>query len=203
MIKCEATICGTIGRSAMMRTSKEGKPFMTFGVNVALQDRKGQQTTVEVSVAMDGREEDLADFSTGTRISITGPMTFRRKDDVLYFNMRGVSTDRQNVSEDCMKGEMSFRGSIGKNIDSRTDRKGKPYVSFSAFSTEKYGEEFSFVWVKFFHFNHTRETWMNPGIGVDVKGSLEVAANGGVPHLSCQIETLAEWEKKPANSDDR
>ena len=203
MIKCEATICGTISRSATMRTSREGKPFMTFGVSVVLKDRKGQQTTVEVSVAADGREEDLADFSTGTRLRITGPMTFRRKDDVLYFNMRSVSTDRQTEDEDGITGQMTFRGSIGKSIDSRTDRKGKPYITFSAFSTEKFGEEFSFVWVKFIHFNHTREPWLHPGIGVDVKGTMDVTANGGVPHLGCQIESLSEWEKKPANTDDR
>ena len=36
MIKCNVTVCGTITRSAQMRTNKEGKAFLAFGVSVVI-----------------------------------------------------------------------------------------------------------------------------------------------------------------------
>ena len=37
MIKCNITACGTIGRDASMRTTKEEKTFLTFPLRVVLQ----------------------------------------------------------------------------------------------------------------------------------------------------------------------
>lgn len=36
MIKCNVTVCGTIGRIPVVRAGKEGKQFTTFGVNVQI-----------------------------------------------------------------------------------------------------------------------------------------------------------------------
>lgn len=53
MIKCNVTVCGTISRTAQMRTGKEGKPFMSLGVNVVIPAKSGINKTVEISVAKD------------------------------------------------------------------------------------------------------------------------------------------------------
>lgn len=63
MIKCNVTVCGTISRSAQMRTGKEGKPFMSLGINVVIPAKSGINKTVEISVAKDGgSQEELANF---------------------------------------------------------------------------------------------------------------------------------------------
>ena len=58
MIKCNVTICGTISRAAQMRTNKEGKSFLSFGVNVVIPAKSGINKTVEISVAKDGGTND-------------------------------------------------------------------------------------------------------------------------------------------------
>ena len=54
MIKCNVTVCGTITRSAQMRTNKEGKAFLAFGVSVVIAAKSGINKTFEISVAKDG-----------------------------------------------------------------------------------------------------------------------------------------------------
>ena len=36
MIKCNVSVIGTVSRTAQMRTNKEGKSFLSFGVNVVI-----------------------------------------------------------------------------------------------------------------------------------------------------------------------
>ena len=46
MIKCNVTVCGTITRSAQMRTNKEGKAFLAFGVSVVIPAKSGINKTI-------------------------------------------------------------------------------------------------------------------------------------------------------------
>ena len=50
MIKCNVTVCGIISRSAQMRTGKEGKPFMSLGINVVIPAQSGINKSVEISL---------------------------------------------------------------------------------------------------------------------------------------------------------
>ena len=52
-----------------------------------------------------------------------------------------------------LKGDMAFRGKVGKNIEERKDRNDKPYTMFSAFSIKKVDENFEYQWVRFFCFD--------------------------------------------------
>ena len=71
MIKCNVTVCGTISRTAQMRTGKEGKPFMSFGINVVIPAKSGINKTVEISVAKDGgSQEELANYPVGNRVEV-------------------------------------------------------------------------------------------------------------------------------------
>ena len=45
--------------------------------------------------------------------------------------------------KDFIKGDLEFRGSLGSKIEGKNDKKGNPYLTFSAFSTEKNGDETS------------------------------------------------------------
>ena len=65
-------------------------------------------------------------------------------------------------NEDSIKGEMLFRGKTGKNIEEKTDKKGKNFLQFSAFSAEKVNDGFEYLWVRFLGFDREREEWLQP-----------------------------------------
>ena len=156
MIKCNITACGTIGRDASMRTTKEEKTFLTFPLRVVLQGK-------------DGRNEKL------------------------YFNLFADRIGPAADIADSIKGELSFRGKVGKNIEERKDKKDKSYTMFSAFSTEKVDENFEYQWVRFFCFDRQREEWLQPGVKVEAKGEMTVSVHNGKPDISCRVEELTQY----------
>ena len=60
MIKCNVTVCGIISRDAVIRNSKEGKPFVNLTVQANVQGKNGQGGTLELSVSKDGTPEEVA-----------------------------------------------------------------------------------------------------------------------------------------------
>jgi hypothetical protein len=99
MIKCNVTVCGAISRSAQMRTGKEGKSFLSFGVNVVIPAKSGINKTIDVSVAKDGNTlDELSAYPVGTRVEITGSLTFHKKGESLYFNLS--ATDIKNLDDE-------------------------------------------------------------------------------------------------------
>jgi hypothetical protein len=202
MIKCNVTVCGAISRSAQMRTGKEGKSFLSFGVNVVIPAKSGINKTIDVSVAKDGNTlDELSAYPVGTRVEITGNLTFHKKGESLYFNLS--ATDIKNLddeSKEDIKGEMDFRGTFGKKIEDKTDKKGNPFCVFSAFSSEKSGDSYEYTWVRFLHFGETRKDWMQPKTGVNVKGELQVTVYNDRLDIGCRVKELSPWDKTAANS---
>ena len=166
MIKCNVTVCGTIGRDASARTNKDGKPFLTFPLRVAIQGKDDQKETVEIGVSKDGGQEEASGYRNGSRVEITGTMYLKRRGEKLYFN-------------------------LGKNIEERKDKNDKPYSMFSAFSAEKVNDGFEYQWVRFFHFGSQREEWLQPGVKIDARGEMTLSVHNGKPDLSCRVEELA------------
>ena len=188
MIKCNVTICGTVSRAAQMRTNKEGKPFMTLGVSIVIPAKSGINKTVEVSVAKDGgSESELSQYTVGSRIEIVGVLTFHKKGDALFFNMSATG----------IKGDIEFRGSLGNKIECRDDKKGNPFLTFSAFSTEKNGEDFAFTWVHFMYFGEKQKDWMIPKAGIEAKGELQLGIFNDHIDITCRVSEIKEYEKKP------
>ena len=149
MIKCNVTVCGTITRSAQMRTNKEGKAFLAFGVSVVIPAKSGINKTLEISVAKDGGMDELNGLASGTRVELVGVLTFHKKDDTIFLNMSATGVNTFNApAEDSVKGTIEFRGTVGNKIEEKKDKKDKPYLVFSAFSSEKVGEGYSFTWVR-------------------------------------------------------
>ena len=173
MIKCNVTVCGTISKAAVVRTNNENKAFTAFAVNCVIPARNGIDKTVEISVAKDGEEYNRADYTVGKRVEISGVLTFKKRGDNLYFNMSASSVNLTVASnEDSIKGEMLFRGKTGKNIEEKTDKKGKNFLQFSAFSAEKVNDGFEYLWVRFLGFDREREEWLQPQTGIEAKGEL-------------------------------
>ena len=156
---------------------------------------------MEISVSMDGGESDTNPYAVGTKVEMRGTLTFRKRSDNLYLNFHAEAVDFAPVSDkDSITGDIEFRGTIGKQVEEKTDKKGGKYLVFSAFSTEKDGEAFAFTWVRFIRFSAERETFLAPKTGITAKGKLELSAYLDKLNIACRVEELAEWVKKEHNN---
>ena len=198
MIKCNVTVCGTISKAVVVRTNNENKTFTAFAVNCVIPARNGIDKTVEISVAKDGEEYNRADYTVGKRVEISGVLTFKKRGDNLYFNMSASSVNLTVASnEDSIKGEMLFRGKTGKNIEEKTDKKGKNFLQFSAFSAEKVNDGFEYLWVRFLGFDREREEWLHPQTGIEAKGELELSVYNDKLNIACKVSEMSEYVKQP------
>ena len=196
MIKCNVSVCGTVSKAAVVRNGKDGMPFTTYSVDVVVPAKKGINKTVMVSCIMDG---DCAEaIVVGNRIDVKGVLTFKKKDDNLYFNLKGVEVSQPAAeSKDSIVGDMDFKGKVGKDIDMKKDKNGKAFLMFSAFSAEKIGEEFVFTWVRFVRFVEEKEEWLQSKAAIEAKGELEISVYNDRLNLGCKVAELNQWEKKP------
>ena len=195
MIKCNVSVCGTVSKAAVVRNGKDGMPFTTYSVDVVVPAKKGINKTVMVSCIMDG---DCAEaIVVGNRIDVKGVLTFKKKDDNLFFNLKGVEVSLPATeSKDGIVGDMEFKGKVGKDIDMKNDKKGKTFLMFSAFSAEKIGEEFAFTWVRFVRFSEEKEEWLQSKATIEAKGELEISVYNDRLNLGCKVAELNQWEKK-------
>ena len=196
MIKCNVSVCGTVSKAAVVRNGKDGMPFTTYSVDVVVAAKSGINKTVMVSCIMDG---DCAEaIVVGNRIDVKGVLTFKKKDDNLYFNLKGVEVSQPAAeSKDSIVGDMDFKGKVGKDIDMKKDKNGKVFLMFSAFSAEKIGEEFVFTWVRFVRFVEEKEEWLQSKAAIEARGELEISAYNDRLNLGCKVAELSQWEKKP------
>ena len=196
MIKCNVSVCGTVSKATVVRNGKDGMPFTTYSVDVVVPAKKGINKTVMVSCIMDG---DCAEaIVVGNRIDVKGVLTFKKKDDNLFFNLKGVKVSQPaKESKDGIEGEMEFKGKVGKDIDMKKGKNGKAFLMFSAFSAEKIGEEFAFTWVRFVRFSEEKEEWLQSKATIEAKGELEISVYNDRLNLGCKVAELNQWEKKP------
>ena len=198
MIKCNVSVCGTVSKAAVVRNGKDGMPFTTYSVDVVIPAKSGINKTVIVSCIMDG--DDAEGIVVGNRIELKGVLTFKKKDDNLYFNLKGVEVSQPAAeSKDSIVGDMDFKGKVGKDIDMKKDKNGKAFLMFSAFSAEKIGEEYVFTWVRFVRFVEEKEEWLQSKAAIEAKGELEISAYNDRLNLGCKVAELSQWEKKPYN----
>ena len=200
MIKCNVTINGTVSRAATVRTNSEGQTFICLAVKATIPAKSGAGKQVEISVSKDGGEADTAPYAVGARVEMQGTLTFRKRDNNLYLNFHADVVDFAPASDkDSIAGDIEFRGTIGKQMEEKTDKKGSKYLVFSAFSTEKDGDAFAFTWVRFIRFSPEREAFLAPKTGITAKGKLELSAYLDKLNIACRVEELAEWVKKEYN----
>lgn len=198
MIKCNVTVCGTVSREAAVRTDKEGKPFVSFALSVTIPARSGINKTIEISVAQDGNGTDLSAYPTGKRLEVAGTLIPKKRDGRMFFNLSASGVNFATTEEkDFIKGQMTFRGKIGKSVEERKDKNGKDYIQFSAFSAEKAGDGFTYIWVRFFGFGKEREAWLQPGARAEIKGELELSVYNDNLNLSCRMDEMSEYVKPP------
>lgn len=198
MIKCNVTVCGTITRQAQMRTNKEGRSFLSMGVSVVVPAKSGINKTYEISVAkFDAQIEELANYPLNTRVEVVGSINMHKKDETLYLNMTATGINTFSAgNEDSITGTIEFKGTVGNKIETKTDKKGKPYLVFSAFSSEKNGEDFVFTWVRFMQFGKEQEGWLQPKTKIESCGDLQLEVFNDRLNITCRVAELKEWIKQ-------
>lgn len=199
MIKCNVTLNGTVSRAATVRTDKDGRPYIGFAVKMTVPGKTGNKE-VEIFVSKDGTGTETSLFPVNARIAVQGTLTFKKRGDALYMNMQACSVDfHPQGGADSVEGTLEFRGTVGKQVEERTDKKGNKYLTFSGFSAEKTSDGFAFIWVRFIRFSAEREAFLSPKGKIQAKGKLELSAFMERIGISCRLEEISEWVKQPYN----
>ena len=198
MIKCNVTIVGRVFRAPEIKNDREGNPFVTFGVSSELKDN-GETRDIDISVASDGEDDVILGLSVGDRVKVKGVLTFRKREDVVFFNLSAGEVDKTK-EKDRIEGTMSFRGTLGgKDIQEKQGKKGA-YRVFDAYSAEKVAEDkFSYIWVHFVDFSEERPECLVPKAGINAEGALEMNLFNDRLDIGCRVSSLSGWEKQSNN----
>ncbi|MBR7004508.1 MAG: single-stranded DNA-binding protein [Bacteroidales bacterium] len=198
MIKCNVTIVGRVFRAPEIKNDREGNPFVTFGVSSELKDN-GETRDIDISVASDGEDDVILGLSVGDRVKVKGVLTFRKREDVVFFNLSASEVDKTK-EKDRIEGTMTFRGTLGgKEILEKQGKKGA-YRVFDAYSAEKVAEDkFSYIWVHFVDFSEERPECLVPKSGINAEGALEMNLFNDRLDIGCRVSSLSGWEKQSNN----
>ena len=198
MIKCNATVIGTVNRPVEIKSGRGDKAFVTFGLGVLVKDGD-ESVKLDVSVACDGEDDFILDLVPGERVKVKGVMTFKRLGDTLYYNLSAEKVSEGKKEEDSISGKLQFRGTLGnKDIIEREGKKGG-FRAFDAYSSEKIDEDqYSYVWVHFIDFTGERPDWLGPRAGINAEGRLELQVYNDTVTVGCRVETLSQWVKQTA-----
>lgn len=196
MIKCNVKVCGIINRAASVKHTADGKSFVAFGMSVDVPSTKGDVVPVIISVAADNA--DAAVLTQGRRVSVDGVLKIKgAAEKKTYFNLSAENIALDPVAESGISGEMEFRGVVCKDIKTPTDKKGNRYLRFSAYSTDKIGDDFFSVFVRFVSFNEAIPSFIVPKAKIEAKGELRISTFNGNLDLNCKAVELKEYVKAP------
>ena len=203
MIKAEVNVTGTVKRNAGIRTDRNNNPYLSLILTVCLPDAKQTNHSIDVLVSLpNAHQEDVATYTEGMRISVSGSLDIRKRGEELQFYLTGNLISTENVADlDAIGGTMTFRGHLKKEnvYEEKSDKNGHPFIVFSAYSAEKVGESFVSTWVSFMRFPEKDADistiipdWMRSKAHVDITGDLHVSSFGGVVRLSCRVKDMQE-----------
>ena len=201
MIKCEVSkLCAVIDRQAEPKKGKDGQTFLSFSVKLPVEGRDGFLSGILISVSVDGDKGKAADLTVGRRVEIQGTLSPRKKGDNVYFNLRAEDVKVVGKNEaDAIEGEMHFQGKIGKDrdgrpaVENRTDKKGNPFQTFSAYSSEKDGDNREYLWVRFLNFSPENDGCVKAEAFIDVKGDLQLGFFNNKPDICCRVREIQPW----------
>lgn len=206
MIRAEVKIIGTIRRSASMRTNSTGTPELSFFMSVSVPDVQTGNKDIDIWVSLpEAHENDVANYQQDYRVAVEGTMDIRRNTSGLLFFLVAKSATTNDVPEvDSITGNLTFRGHLKKEkvYEQKTDKNGNPFLVFSAYSSEKVGDEFLSTWVNFMRFpeknadvEHVDTSCLQPRANVVIKGDLTVSSYNGQVRLSCRVRDIQPYVK--------
>ena len=195
MIKCDVKVCGTISKDAAIRNNKDGKSFISFNMTVLIPSGKGSTKAIDIAVTRDNvTEEQLANYSVGTRLTASGVLIFKKRGDNIYVNLYAEHFEFNSVPEkDGINGKMKFRGKLGKTVNKKTDKKGKNYFLFSGMSSEKVENGFEYLWVSFFLFKEETYECLKPEAKVEITGDIEVSFFNDKLNITSRVDEMTPY----------
>ncbi len=195
MIKCDVKVSGTICKEAAIRNNKDGKSFLTFSMNVLIPISKESTKAIEIAVTRDDISEDqLANYSVGTRLTASGVLIFKKRGDNVYVNLYAEHFEFNSVPEkDGINGKMKFRGKLGKTVNEKTDKKGKKYFLFSGMSSEKVENGFEYLWVSFFLFKEKTDECLKPEAKVEITGDVEISFFKDKLNITSRVDEITPY----------
>ncbi len=196
MIKSNVTVCAVINRAATVKEGKENGTFISFSLNLSVKGRHGSEMPLEISVSADGDKSSASIYTQGRRVLVKGTLSLRKRGDKTYFNLRADSIDLVKTNEsDKIEGDFHFKGKISKKgVEDITDSKGNPYQAFSAFSSDRDGDNVEFIWIRFLNFHPVHEDYMKPQAYVEVKGKLQLGVYKEALSIDCLVDEITPWE---------
>ena len=194
MLKSDVCVNGLVTRAAVTKTNSDGKSFVTFGLRTDTPYVTDLRTVLDISVSLDGN--DTSGIVQNARVEVKGTLTFKKRGEKVYLNLHATEINISPASTtDMITGTLSFRGTLGKIIDSKTGKNGKPYLLFSGFSTEKVDESFEYTWVRFVLFGEN--AIIKPQAKVEITGEMELSVYNDRLNISCRVSEAKEWIRQP------
>jgi len=194
MLKSEVCVNGIVTRAAVAKTNSEGNSFVTFGLRVDVPNKQGVSNVLDISVSHDGA--DTTGITLNARIEVNGILSFKKRGEKMYLNLHATEVNLNPASTtDMLTGTLSFRGTIGKSVESKNDKNGKPYLLFSGYSAERVEETFEYTWVRFVAFGEHAAVKSQGKI--EATGEMELSTYNGKLNISCRVSEVKEWVKQP------
>lgn len=199
MINSQVTMVATINRNAVMKQSRDGKSFISFGVEFPLSDYHGNTKKFDVSVSADLDDSLRNQLVSGRKVEIHGTMYFKKKADIMYMNLRSeqkITFCGQEVQEQ-VSGTLHFNGKIGKKgLEDHQDKRGKSYQSFSAWTGERDKEDtkqYNFIWVQFRDFQHHDLSCVQSNGSVEVEGDLQLSLFKDSLYIGSRVNKISPY----------
>ncbi|MDU6554882.1 MAG: hypothetical protein E6507_08460 [Prevotella bivia] len=200
MIKCDVTLCGIISRSAVCKQSSDSSSFISFVVNIPLSGSDGTAADLYVGISAPGDDKTTEKYSTGKKVQISGTMYIRNSGDHTFFNLRAEKIEDisfvTSSETERITGSMRFLGKIKKEIKDHINSKNqKPFQTFSAFSSDKDGENaIGYTWVNFFNPKPLQADWFKPDTYVEVRGELSLRVYKNNISIECRTNNIKQWQ---------
>lgn len=197
MIKIEdVELCGTITRSACVKQTKDGASFLSMTVKVLIKSRDNMGTQeLYVNVSFDGNKSTCSSYAENRKVLLNGSIWVNKVGEKTYYNMR-ADTSRlvKSTTEDQIVGKMVFRGRVSKNgVKVMTNKSGKEYYLFSAYSSERRDDNFTYTWVHFIYFGESDPEVLAPDKYIEVNAQLQFRIYKDELRLEGVAEDIAEW----------
>lgn len=207
MIKAEVNLVGTVKRGATMREDKNKKSYLSFVMAVNVTDGNENSKDMEIHVMYyNAKKSDLSLYVENRRIVAQGTLDIHKKGEDHNFYLSAKKLSVKDVSdEDTIIGELQFSGRLKNDdiMEEKSDKNGNPYIVFSAFSSEKVGDKFVSIWVRFMRFpakeagvETIKPDWMRPKAHLTVTGDLQVSVYNNVFRFTCIVKGMEEYVKE-------
>ena len=195
MIQCNIQACAEICQPALEKTNKDGKKFLTFTVKIPIKGKDNSFSDLFLSVSTNGDYSKIGNYPVGRRVILKGKMIPRKYKGLIYYNVHteGDVLTAAPGNALFLSGTLDFKGKTGKKVQQLSDKKNRPYQAFSAFSTNKTGDDAEFIWVHFMNFHLTEANKVSEEQSVAITGDLHFNAYRKDINMDCIVKSIGPW----------